>query len=373
MINMTILKRIHFIIKPITIFLVLVFALSGCACKHEFGEWAVTKPATCTEEGTLTRSCSSCDETETAPLPVVGHSYGNWVTTQESTCTVAGTQTRTCSTCGASEKCGIALAAHTFGEWEVTVQPSCTVPGTQTSTCTICGESESKETEVAAHAFEWTVMQAATCTSSGSQNGTCTICGQEQSAVIDATGHNWAAANCKAPKQCKNCGLTEGGTTNHAWSSATCTAAKTCSVCGATEGSALGHQYGSSGACSTCGKKMVSIKLKIPSIGTKNAYASLVVTNYTDSTISFPKMLSINGKLCNSDNGYNVGAGSNATLSYYRAIIPSQRYDDKSYDMYLDNNSIGYCVITWNGTQYYAEYGVNGLTTFYRGNVNGPA
>ena len=42
-------------------------------------------------------------------------------------------------------------------------------------------------------------------------------------------------------------------------------------------------------------------------------------------------------------------------------------------DMYLDNNYIGYFVIKYNGTQYYVEYGVNGITTFYKGNVNGPA
>jgi hypothetical protein len=111
--------------------------------------------------------------------------------------------------------------------------------------------------------------------------------------------------------------------------------------------------------------------LKIPSIGTTNAYASLVVANYTDSPITMPSKLGINGKLCNGSE-YQLGAGKSVTLTYYRAFIASQRYDKKYYDMYLDNNSIGYCVLEWNGTQYYAEYGVNGITTFYRGNVNGP-
>ena len=353
--------------------LFLVLIMSGCTCKHEFGEWVVTQPATCTEEGTLTRNCSNCDETESASLPVEDHSFGNWITTQESTCTVAGTQTRTCSVCGVSEECEIALAPHTFGEWEVTTQATCTTPGVQSSVCSLCGASESRDTPVAEHNFSWTTITAATCTSSGSKTGTCAGCGLVQETTVDATGHNWSSATCLKPKTCKSCGLTEGTTSNHSWNAASCTKAKACSVCGTTEGTALGHQYGSSGACSTCGNKMVSIKLKIPSIGTFNGYASLVVTNYTDSTITFPTILSINGKTCNSDNGYQVGAGQSATLSYYRAIIPSQRYDDKHYDMYLDNNSIGYCVITWNGTQYYAEYGVNGLTTFYRGNVNGPA
>ena len=351
----------------------LVLSMSGCACKHEFGEWTTTQAPTCAEEGILTRTCEKCQEVEQCSLPMEPHSFGNWIVTKNPTCTEAGLQARTCTVCGATEECGTALAEHTFGDWEVTQAATCTATGMQTGTCAVCGAAEERVLPVAEHTFSWKTTQAATCSSSGTKTGTCTVCGKTEDALIDATGHNWAAATCLTPKTCKNCGMTEGNTANHSWNPATCTTAKACSTCGLTEGTPLGHSYESSGACSSCGTKMVSISLKIPSIGTENAYASLVVKNYTDATITFPKMVSINGKLCNSDNGYQVGAGKSATLSYYRAIIPSQRYEDKYYDMYLDNNSIGYCVINWNGTQYYAEYGVNGLTTFYRGNVNGPA
>lgn len=36
-------------------------------------------------------------------------------------------------------------------------------------------------------------------------------------------------------------------------------------------------------------------------------------------------------------------------------------------------DSYGHIVIVWQGEQYYAEFTVNGITTFYKGNVNGPA
>lgn len=350
-----------------------LFVLTGCACRHQFGEWTVDRAASCSSEGVLIRVCTKCDEAETAPIPMTEHSYGEWTTTRESTCTLAGTQERSCTACAAKEETGLALAAHTFGEWEVIAEATCEHTGSKTAACTVCGQQEDESIPLADHAFTWTTTQSATCLLPGRQTGTCSVCAVTEETEIAAAGHNWAAATCLAPKTCSNCGETEGNTGDHSWKSATCTAPETCSACGLTNGSAPGHSYGSSGKCSVCGKKMVSISLKIPSVGTFNAYASLVVTNHTDGAITFPKLLSINGKLCNSDNGYTVGAGQSATLTYYRAIIPAQRYDQKSYDMYLDNHSIGYCVINWNGTQYYAEYGVNGITTFYRGNVNGPA
>lgn len=41
--------------------------------EHEFGEWTITKEATCTEEGVKTRTCKGCSETETEAIPAKGH------------------------------------------------------------------------------------------------------------------------------------------------------------------------------------------------------------------------------------------------------------------------------------------------------------
>lgn len=40
---------------------------------HAFGEWTVTTPATCTEDGAESRTCSACGETETRAIPATGH------------------------------------------------------------------------------------------------------------------------------------------------------------------------------------------------------------------------------------------------------------------------------------------------------------
>ena len=41
---------------------------------HAFGDWSVTKEATCTENGTKTRTCS-CGATEDEKIPATGHNY----------------------------------------------------------------------------------------------------------------------------------------------------------------------------------------------------------------------------------------------------------------------------------------------------------
>ena len=49
--------------------------------EHDFGEWTVTVPATCTEAGEEQRTCS-CGETETRIVAALGHDYVNGVCTR---------------------------------------------------------------------------------------------------------------------------------------------------------------------------------------------------------------------------------------------------------------------------------------------------
>ena len=46
------------------------------ALGHDMGEWTVTTPATCTEDGVETRSCARCGETETRVIEHSGHQPG---------------------------------------------------------------------------------------------------------------------------------------------------------------------------------------------------------------------------------------------------------------------------------------------------------
>jgi hypothetical protein len=56
--------------------------------------------------------------------------------------------------------------------------------------------------------------------------------------------HDWAEANCGAPKTCTRCGVTEGEKVGeHTWMDATTDAPKTCSVCGETTGKKIETDY----------------------------------------------------------------------------------------------------------------------------------
>lgn len=117
----------------------------------------------------------------------------------------------------------------------------------------------------------------------------------------------------------------------------------------------------------------LEITLKIPTNGYLNYYTDIEIVNRSEKPITFPTFIGVNGKLCNLYEDVVLDGGYHITLSYYRAMIPSERWDDKWEDMYLDNNSLAYMVIEWNSDHYYCEFGVNGIVEFYRGDVNGPA
>lgn len=66
------------------------------ALGHDWGDWTVTTPATCTNEGVETRICNrNSSHVETRTIPTTGH---NWVDN--------GNGTHTCTNCGATEAVG---------------------------------------------------------------------------------------------------------------------------------------------------------------------------------------------------------------------------------------------------------------------------
>ena len=68
---------------------------------HSFGNWTVTKAATCDTTGTKTRTCS-CGVTETEAIAALGHNYTSKVVAP--TASADGYTLHTCSICGSSYK-----------------------------------------------------------------------------------------------------------------------------------------------------------------------------------------------------------------------------------------------------------------------------
>ena len=115
-----------------------------CTGDHKFGEWTVTKEATCTEDGSKSRTCSVCGTSETQTIAAPGHKFGDWTVTKEATCTEAGVKSHTCSVCQTTETKDIAATGHSFGKWVVTKKATRTEEGLKTRTCSACGATETK-------------------------------------------------------------------------------------------------------------------------------------------------------------------------------------------------------------------------------------
>ena len=115
-------------------------------CKeHEFGDWSITKAATCTAEGTQTGTCSVCGKTETQTIKALGHNYSSaWTTDKVATCGTAGSKSHHCTRCSAkSDVTAIpATGKHDFNDWTITKAETYTATGTKTRTCKVCKKTE---------------------------------------------------------------------------------------------------------------------------------------------------------------------------------------------------------------------------------------
>ena len=117
-----------------------LYDMNDVCIKHVFGEWAVTKAATCTEAGVSTRTCTVCGAEETLTVPALGHKFGEWTVTKAATCTETGVSTRTCTVCGeAKETKDIPALGHKAGTVYAMDKDS------HWLTCTVCGAVLTKE------------------------------------------------------------------------------------------------------------------------------------------------------------------------------------------------------------------------------------
>ena len=67
---------------------------------HTFGEWTVTKEATCTENGERKTTCTVCGYEKTEVTDKAEHTFGEYVSNNDATTEADGTKTRECSVCG---------------------------------------------------------------------------------------------------------------------------------------------------------------------------------------------------------------------------------------------------------------------------------
>ncbi len=155
------------------------------------------KAPTCTETGLTEGShCSVCDTVIVAQETVaaLGHSYESVVTTPAS-CTEEGVMTYTCKTCNDTYTEAIPFA-HNWGEW-LEDAPTCTTDGYRIRECNDCDAEDEETISALGHSWgEWIEITAATCTETGEQMRECSECGELDEGVIEALGHNFVDGVC---------------------------------------------------------------------------------------------------------------------------------------------------------------------------------
>ena len=167
---------------------------------HTWGDWTITKAATCTEDGEQERVCSSCGEKQTKKVNA-GHTWGEWQVVTAATCQAEGEEKRVCSVCQAEDTRVIEKADHTWGEWETVVEATCEEAGSRKHVCSVCNTEESETVAALNHDFKkdadgnieftWTV--APTCDKAGVGTKHCERCGKDVAADDDeakALGHD---------------------------------------------------------------------------------------------------------------------------------------------------------------------------------------
>ena len=202
-------------------------AMEAEICSHIWKDGAILKESTCTAEGKKQKVCENCKKVIEIETPALGHNfvnrvctrcgekepgctthtYGEWVITKNATCVAEGSKKRTCTVCGVEEVETIpATGEHTYGEWKVTKQATCTADGTKTKTCTGCGATQSQVIAKSGHNFV---------------NGTCSVCGETLIIGANINYHEYVSESGGTVSASYTSTKTTRGSTNSSDSDAT--------------------------------------------------------------------------------------------------------------------------------------------------------
>ena len=158
---------------------------------HTWNSGTISVPATCTEAGVRTLTCTGCSETTEASIPALEHDYIK--ETVAATCTEGGYTEYTCSRC--QDSCQVnqtAAMGHSFTDYQSDSNATCTRDSTKTASCARdCGATDTV-TEIGSklgHAYQASETVASTCQERGYITYTCTRCGNHYNAVQPLLSH----------------------------------------------------------------------------------------------------------------------------------------------------------------------------------------
>lgn len=152
----------------------------------------------CTETGIEKTICVDCGEVlKEEPRSSIGHSFGNWSITVPATCTEDGTETRFCDRTNCSHfETRIINKSHTWDFGTTTKRPTCLENGEKTYKCTVCGETETKSLQATDHQYTITQSTPVSCTEDGYVKKTCSVCGDVKEETKKG-GHRYEGGGCE--------------------------------------------------------------------------------------------------------------------------------------------------------------------------------
>ena len=179
--------------------------------KHTFGEWEVTVPETCDENGVENNKCQFCDYVDTREIPA--HHFWDEGVVTDPDCTNAGFTTYTCTACEKNMvEAGPEATGHAMGESYVNVAPTCTVDGEERKDCANCDYYESVVI-AAGHDETKTIVVVTdpTCTSVGYTTYTCSECDYyEVGDYVEELPHDYTEWTTLVEPTCIDTGLKKG-------------------------------------------------------------------------------------------------------------------------------------------------------------------
>jgi len=112
--------------------------------EHKYGNWVITKEASCTENGKREKVCSICNEKKTETIEKSHKWNKSYTVDLEPTCTEEGSESIHCSICGETKEGSSRTVPqkHSYGAWETIKKSTELAPGLKTHTCTECGKEE---------------------------------------------------------------------------------------------------------------------------------------------------------------------------------------------------------------------------------------
>ena len=166
---------------------------------------SVTKPATCTEDGEMTYTCS-CGRSYTEVIPATGHKY-KVVSSDPGNCFTPAKDIIECEYCHERKEKLISHEGHSYNL--VVHEPTCTHSGYTEAYCKACGENVMFDFVAPTGHKLVADRTEATCTKHSSVNYTCSVCGYSETVEDEdsASGcHSYKAV--VTPPTCMSVGFT---------------------------------------------------------------------------------------------------------------------------------------------------------------------